>query len=144
MKIVFCGHRELHDHEIVRNWLVTVCSELIADGAEHFYLGGYGAFDMLCADVLRQLKKEHRHIQLSLILPYPDTRRVTTGYDELIYPPLENVPRRFAIVRRNEWMVRSADVVVAYVMYDWGGAAKTLARARKLNKQIICFQNHSS
>jgi len=142
MKITFCGHREVHDREVVMKWLMTVCSELIADGAKQFFLGGYGAFDMLCADVLRQLKKEHSYIQLCLILPYPDTKKNTTGYDELIYPPLESVPRRYAINRRNEWMVKSADVVVAYVMRDWGGAATMLLRAQRLNKQIVCYENH--
>ena len=37
----------------------------------------------------------------------------------------------FAIFHRNCWMVEIADVVVAYVLHDWGGAATTLGHALK-------------
>ena len=61
------------------------------------------------------------------------------GYDSTVYPPLETVPRRFAISHRNRWMVETSDVVVAYVLHDWGGAAATLRCARKKKKQIISY-----
>ena len=105
MKITFCGHKEVSDREAVEIWLRSVCSELIAEGADEFYLGGYGSFDYICASVLRELKKEHNQIRLILVLPYLNSNILTDGYDETLYPPLENVPLRFAISRRNEWMV---------------------------------------
>lgn len=54
--------------------------------------------------------------------------------------PLETVPRRFAISRRNRWMVDAADVVVACVLHDWGGAAATLQYARQKGKRIISYR----
>lgn len=36
-------------------------------------------------------------------------------------------------------MVDEADVVAAYVLHDWGGAAKTLDYAMKKRKTVICF-----
>ena len=51
------------------------------------------------------------------------------------------VPRRFAISYRNRWMVESADVVVAYVLHDWGGAAKTLRYAKQKKKQIVSYRD---
>lgn len=62
-------------------------------------------------------------------------------YDSTVYPPLENVPRRFSISHRNRWMVESADVVVAYVLHDWGGAATTLRCAKQKKKQIISYRD---
>ena len=38
-------------------------------------------------------------------------------------------------------MVDQADVVVAYVDHDWGGAAKTLERAVSKKKRIINIAN---
>ena len=58
-------------------------------------------------------------------------------YDDCIYPPLENVLPRFCILRRNEWMVDEADLIIAYVMHPLGGAYKTLEYARKKKKKII-------
>ena len=59
------------------------------------------------------------------------------NYDDVIFPPLESVPRKFAILKRNEWMVEEADLVIAYVMYSWGGAVKTLEYAKRKKKTII-------
>ena len=53
--------------------------------------------------------------------------------------PLEKVPRRYAIVKRNEWMVDHSDTVVSYVTHGWGGAAKTLAYAKRRHKTILNY-----
>ena len=139
MKITFCGYKDVADRESVERWLFSVCSELIAQGADEFYLGGYGGFDHMCAAVLRELKNANPHIRLVLVLPYLNNSILTDGYDETVYPPLEFVPRRFAISRRNEWMVMESDAVVAYVTHGWGGAAKTLEYARRKKKKILLF-----
>jgi len=54
-----------------------------------------------------------------------------------VYPPIENALPRFAISKRNEWMVEQADVVVSGVDHDWGGAATTLQYAQRKKKRII-------
>lgn len=140
MIVTFCGHREVPDRAQVRGWLTDVCERLIGDGAAEFYLGGYGAFDRLCAEVLQELKPRYAHIRLILVLPYLNSAMSMEGYDETVYPPLESVPRRYAILRRNEWMVRRSDVIVAYVLHSWGGAAKTLDYARKKKKIILQYE----
>ena len=58
-------------------------------------------------------------------------------YDSTVYPPLENVPLRFAILRRNEWMAQNADLVIAYVKYSHGGASKAMNFAIKNGKKVI-------
>ena len=139
MKVTFCGHKEVADRDAVERWLYATCTELIENGTDEFYLGGYGGFDHLCAAVLRDLKKSHPQIRLILILPYLNSSMITDGYDETLYPPLESVPKRFAISRRNEWMVRECDTVVAYVTHGWGGAAKTLEYARRKKKAVLQY-----
>lgn len=139
MIVTFCGHREVPDRAQVRVWLNDVCERLIEGGATEFYLGGYGAFDRLCAEVLQELKPRYAHIRLILVLPYLNSAMSMEGYDETVYPPLESVPRRYAILRRNEWMIRRCDVLVAYVTHGWGGAAKTLDYARKRKKTILAY-----
>ena len=76
---------------------------------------------------------------LILVLPYLNGAMPAEGYDETVYPPLESVPRRYAILRRNEWMIQRCDVLIAYVTHGWGGAAKTLAYARKRKKTILAY-----
>lgn len=141
MIITFCGHRELYDEKEVRAWLKRVTEDLIVSGDETFYLGGYGAFDRLAASILAEQKKRYPNIELVLILPYLNRRKDISPCDSSIYPPLESVPKKLAIVRRNQWMVERADVVVSYVLHSWGGAAMTLEYAKIKKKQIISFKN---
>ena len=126
---------------LFRSYAVT--QKLIEQGATTFYLGGYGAFDFLAASVLRAQKKRYPQIELILVLAYLNTGRNTSGYDSTVYPPLETTPRRFAISHRNRWMVEASDVVVAYVLHDWGGAATTLRCAKQKKKQIISYRDET-
>ena len=59
------------------------------------------------------------------------------SFDSIIYPEIEKTPPRFAILKRNFWMINKADLVIAYVKHSWGGAAKSFNYAKKLNKKFI-------
>ena len=139
MIVTFCGHSQISQSEEVEKWLYAITKKLIKEGASTFYLGGYGAFDSLAASVLRTQKKWHPQLELVLVLAYLNTRKHTSDYDRTVYPSLETVPPRFAISYRNRWMVEAADVVVAYVLHDWGGAATTLRCAKQKKKLIISY-----
>lgn len=137
MVVTFCGHKDcLGDKALAAN-LRTVILNLIEEGANYFLLGGYGQFDSLAARTLRDLKTQFPYIHSTLVLPYLNREFNGDLYDDTTYPPLEKVPPRFAISRRNEWMVDHADVVVSYVIYEWGGAATTLRYAKRKKKRII-------
>ena len=140
MTVTFCGHRELDDPSTIRRWLEETVDRLIGEGADRFLLGGYGAFDALAASVVFREKQKYPVVRSILVLPYLDREVDASLYDSTLYPPLETVPWRLAIVRRNEYMVSRSDVVVAYVLYSWGGAAATLRYAEKQQKRIIRYQ----
>ena len=64
-------------------------------------------------------------------------------YDDTIYPPLEDVLPRYAISKRNEWMIDQADLVIAFVAHEYGGAYKTLRYAERKKKKIIQLKKES-
>ena len=68
------------------------------------------------------------------MLAYLNRDTDASRYDSTTYPPLEKVPPRYAIVKRNEWMVCESDVVISGVTHSWGGASKTLEFAQRKNK----------
>ena len=74
---------------------------------------------------------------MALVTAYLGRQADGESYDYMIYPTLRDVTQRSAIPQRNEWMVDSADVVVAYVTHEWGGAAKTLEYARRCGKRVM-------
>ena len=143
MIITFCGHSNCLFNDDIKKQLKTILgNEIIKNPTCKFYLGGYGDFDVLCLRTLKNLKADFPEIELIFITPYLDKNYsklefAKYHYDDVIFPPLEKVPRKFAILKRNEWMVNEADLVIAYVMYSWGGAAKTLEYAKRKKKTII-------
>ena len=96
--VTFCGHREIENTESVRQWLYGVIERLLRQGASVFYLGGYGAFDNLAAVTLRELKSRFPEIKTVIVLPYLNRKYDVDLYDEAVFPPLETVPKRYAIV----------------------------------------------
>jgi len=142
MIITFCGHSDfLFSDEEKEKLKQILIKEITKNPTCKFYLGGYGDFDGFCLRTLIDLKADFPEIEL-IITPYLDKNYsklefAKYHYDDVIFPPLESVPRKFAILKRNEWMVEEADLVIAYVMYSWGGAAKTLEYAKRKKKTII-------
>lgn len=139
MTVTFCGHRQIYDRNEVEPWLTQTIQALIDEGADCFYLGNYGAFDRLAAWVLGTFKKKYPYIRIVLALAYRNRAYDAYLYDETIYPLFDNKSRSYNIIRCNEWMVRQSDVIVAYVLYGWGGAAKTLDYALAKNKRVIDY-----
>ena len=137
MIVTFCGHKDVFEKEQLTQRVQQIIEQLIGEGATLFLLGGYGGFDSVAAVAVKEAKLQHPEIHSTLVLPYLDRTFNEDLYDDSTYPPLEEVPRRYAISRRNEWMVDQADVVIAYVDHGWGGAAKTLEYARRKKKRII-------
>jgi len=141
---IFCGHSRLYGQtEVIKGKCLTVVEKLIVSGiADCFLIGNYGDFDSIATSACLTLKRKYPQISVNLVLPYYrphldeyDKERYA-GYDSVITPELEETPHRFRIIKANEYMVDQADTVIAYVKYD-GGAAKTLAYAKRRKKQII-------
>ncbi|WP_409968325.1 hypothetical protein RFF05_17725 [Bengtsoniella intestinalis] len=141
MTVTFFGHSMVNHREGVKVWLELVIPELIAQGATVFYSGGYGGFDALVAQVLQQEKQRCPHIESVLVLAYLQDHPYAKDYDSTTYPELERVPKRFAILKRNQWMVGRSDVVVAYVNHGVSNAVKTLEYAKRKKKPVILYPN---
>ena len=144
MIVTFCGHRDFVETAEAENQLTMFLEKYARENVRLVcYNGGYGNFDHFAAKCVQRMQEQYSNIRNCLVLPYidqPFLERIEifkNHFDETIYPPLESVPRKYAIIRRNEWMVDSADIVIAYVTYSWGGAARTLEYARRKKKNII-------
>ena len=139
MIVTFCGNR-VATKEDVEESLKLIVENLIKEGADEFLLGGYGGFDRIAADVVKSFQKIYPHIKSVLVIPYLNRDYNKELYDFSVYPEIEDVHPKGAIVKRNQYMVDEAEVVVAYVKYKNGGAAKTLKYAERKNKRIIAVE----
>ncbi len=113
-----------------------------------FYVGNRGNFDRMAATAVKRLKKKYSDISLQLLLSYHPAERLVTlseGFDGSFYPPLEGVPRRYAIVRANRYMACHTDAIICYVCH--GGNTRNLleyARHREIPiENIACIERNS-
>ncbi|MBP5467478.1 MAG: hypothetical protein J6Y43_07965 [Clostridia bacterium] len=136
MKISFFGHHDYEPDEKDKDAIISKLIELDNDEPIEFLLGGIGAFDMFARRCCLKYKKLNSKVKLTLVLPYLNRDYGIKGYDESVYPPLETVPQRLAIVKRNEWMVEQSDYIIAYV-WHYGGARKTFDFAKRKHKPIF-------
>ena len=106
MICTFFGHRDTSDG--VRDLLCEILVKLIEEGVETFYLGNQGRFDAMVLDALKKLKEKFPHIRYTVVLAYMpgSTRGFSAANTETVYPDgLENTPPRYAIDKRNRWML---------------------------------------
>lgn len=133
----FIGHSECYgvDKEQVRGEIV----KLIEQGVTDFYSGGMGSFDWMCAHIVYDLKKDYPYIHNYLVIPYLTFTILEKKYfDSIIYPEgFEKYHFKAAIPARNRYLVDNAGYALCYVTHGWGGAAKTLERAKKKGLTII-------
>ena len=135
----FFGHRDCP--AAVKPKLRAVLVELIEEhGVDRFYVGRQGAFDGMARSVLRELAEVYPHISYAVVLERLPERRDesdTQDFSDTIFPEgLEFAPPRFAISRRNEWMLKQADFVVTYITHSWGGAAQFAEKACRQGKTV--------
>ena len=141
----FAGHRKITDDiEIIKEKLKKEIISLIENhNVTTFYNGGKGDFDWLCAHTVDDLKKDYPFISSQLVLAYIPKEKNKYAYtlkifDSMIYPKMEKTPPRFAIIKRNQWMINDSNFLIAYVKNHFGGAYKTLQYAeRRKNIKII-------
>ena len=146
MIITFLGHSTLPDTSELYEGVKRAILQNVAENEKIlFYCGGYGDFDELCASVCRSARHEIGDCEIIFVTPYitesqqrkTDEKIKLKLYDSSIYPPIEHVPPRFAISKRNEWMIEQSDLIIAYVNHDFGGAYTALRYAMRKKKRII-------
>lgn len=103
-------------------------------GIRQFIVGRYGNFDRIAGIAVRAVRLRHPDIDLRLLLPYHPAERAVEappGFDGTFYPEgMENIPKKFAIVRANQYMIQHADTVICYVKH-FGNTRALLEQAQK-------------
>lgn len=131
----FFGHSSCYglDERELRSAIET----LISKGVDTFYVGNQGSFDGSVYGCLKQLRKIHPQICVSVVLAYLPAQRIE-GEDmsDTMYPEIEGHPK-FAIERRNRWMIEAADYCLCYINYTWGGAYKIARLAKRRGLTVI-------
>lgn len=108
------------------------------ENIKHFLVGIEGNFDHLVQEILKELSAKDPTINYSVVLSYLPKKTTSPSIEQTIYPEgLETVPQRFAISKRNAWMLEKADIVIVYVTTPFGNSFQLMNRAKKKGKKVI-------
>lgn len=105
-----------------------------------FLVGTHGHFDGMARTVLVRLAPRNPIMNYRIVLAYLPVKREENRFEGLptmLPEGIENVPKKFAISYRNNYMVKECDTVICYITHDWGGAAQFVDNARRKGKNII-------
>lgn len=146
MTISFFGHSEICDTAELEKKLFFALKEVLNDEPCELLFGGYGMFDSLAYRCCRKLIDDGNCYKLKFIFVTPyitesylknQTSNKNLVFDEIVYPPIEKVPYKFAISARNRWIAEQSDTLITYVNRKCGGAYSACLHAKKRGKTLI-------
>ena len=132
----FIGNRNTPSS--IEQQLIEVVEQHITQyGVTIFTVGHYGSFDSLVTRVLKKTKKQYPHIELYLLAPYAlnQNRETPEGFNSTFYPEgLETVPKAFAIVQANRYMIQNSDYLITYC-HNVGNTRNFVEYAKRREKK---------
>ncbi len=134
---VLLGHHDCPE-SITQRLYDTIENIILQQNINAFYVGTHGNFDRLAYRVLCRLENKYP-IKINVVLAYLNTAKSSYyDYRKTVFPNvLENTPARYAIVKRNNYMVDIADCLICYVNNSHSNAYTFAERAKRRNVRII-------
>ena len=156
--VAFTGHRKErilqgvgNDPRIlaqIRETVAGMVTELYGQGYKEYYTGMASGFDMTAAEAVLQVRERYEDIKLIAAVPFRKQPLWFEAEDRLLYARLLERMDRVVMVsenyhkgcylRRDEYMVRKADTVIAYWdLVPKGGTFYTVNKALESGKSVI-------
>ena len=131
----FFGHRDSPDglKQRIKDAIIALIEE---QGVDTFYVGNNGNFDSMAISAQSEIRNDRPYVDFTVVLAYLPKNGEHSTYDTLYPEGLELVPKRFAISKRNEWMIRRSVFIIAHVSRSGGSSARFLKMAERMGKRI--------
>ena len=137
MVCLLFGHGDASDEFI--NLVKAKIFEIVRDYEDvEFLVGNNGNFDFISQKALREISEGNESFQYYIVLSRIDERALVGDNSSTIFPEgQELVPKRFAISRRNDWLLKRADMALCYVRYVASNSYKLLKKAERRGVSVI-------
>ena len=145
----FTGHRCIPQNETdyLYRRLYEEIEKLIKLGVIYYGSGGARGFDLLCANVVIDLKKKYPLVRLIMVVPCPEqaekwSYQDKSDYDRIIKAAdkvrlLSDCYYKGCMLARNRHLVDNSLYVICYKRKNNGGTAYTVDYAKSKNKVIV-------
>ncbi|MBQ9914704.1 MAG: DUF1273 family protein [Clostridia bacterium] len=145
MKCCFTGHRDIPEQDIslLKNKVKEEIEHLICQGYKTFLCGGALGFDLLCGEIVLEIKEKIPDTELIVVFPcravnqkiWKSYEKITERADQVLY--LSETYFRGCYHKRNRYMVDHTDFVISYCRKNQGGAYYTIEYARTKGLPVI-------
>ena len=141
MTCTFFGHSDAPDS--LKETLYREISMLIENGdVKKFYVGNNGNYDFLVQVVLARLSRNRGDFEFSIVLSFPDEKALSNNQRDTVFVEgLEKALPRFAISKRNEWLIKNSDFAIVYLKHGFSNCSKWVQKARKKGLRIISISD---
>ena len=135
----FFGHRMILEN--ITEELCAAVEKMINEfGVDCFYVGCNGRFDEIALRVLDKVAEKYRVKHYIVLSSLDEVKRIKGDFQNITLLPdgFEYYPPKYAIDRRNRWMIDNSDYAITYVKNEISsGAAKFKRIAEKKGLTVI-------
>ena len=136
MICVFFGHSDapMSAKEKVKSAILFLLNE----GCKCFYVGNNGSFDILVQAVLKEIESDRGELNYKIVLSRVGEKAKSGEQERTVLPEGQELfLPKFAITKRNDWMMKKATVLVVYLLNSCSRIAKYVDSAKKKGIRII-------
>ena len=107
-------------------------------GVKKFYVGNNGNFDFWAQTVLKNITKTRQDVHYRIVLSHIDEQALCQEQHATIFPEgLEKALPKYAISKRNHWLIKNSAWVIAYKTNQISNCHKWVEKAKKAGLEII-------
>lgn len=107
-----------------------------------FLVGNNGNFDFLAQSLMEKLKNNGIKIDYTIILSHIDERPLNRCYEQSLFPmELATTIPKYAISKRNNWIIKHSVLAICYVSSIASNSFKTLSKFKKRGVKVINLAN---
>lgn len=136
MTCTFFGHKNAPYS--IKSFLEQEIILLIKKGVDTFLVGNNGNFDLMVQGVVEKIALSNKSIKYSIVLSRIDESAISGNQSATIFPEgFERYPKRFAISKRNDWLISNSSYAIVYVQDKYSNSYKWAQKAIKKNLKTI-------
>ncbi len=153
--VCFSGHRPEKlgiDEDRIREMLKNAVAEAVDDGYTVFITGMARGVDIWAADIVLEMKRLYKNIELICALPMPGFERRRTAEEQQHYRRIVSEADKVIMVSqhysrncfqlRNEYMVDNSSRLIAVYNGCAGGTRNTIRYAVRKGKKVLNLLDH--
>ena len=143
MRCILFGHRNAPE-SVRRSLAEAICYLKEECGVCDFWVGNNGKFDYFAQCALRDAVRSGMKIRYGIVISSVGERALSGEQEATVFPEgLECTLPKFAISKRNAWLIKNADYAIVYVENQISNCGNLLKKALARGIKIINIVNSS-